>query len=171
MNFIANPTLTKEQTEFANNRYWYHENIQQHDSLLIVAGDSWTWGDSLHGIDGTQGIYDDPQRLTSIYGHLLAEKLNFDFVNLAKTGCSNMTIYNYVCDILPHVVLNYKKIYVVMTLTENCRESWLHNIWTPSEDSSLDQFHEAYEKMMFDSIQQNLILKHLHTLFYLILVL
>ena len=159
MNFIAYPNLTKEQTKFGNNRYWYHENIQQHDSLLIVAGDSWTWGDSLHGIDITQGIYDDPQRLTSIYGHLLSEKLNSDFVNIARCGGANIEMHDHMRNILPHAITKYKKVYVVITLTENCRECIWDNIWTPSDEKrlTLDIFLKEYERLMFTGIYQNLI--------------
>jgi hypothetical protein len=159
MSFIAYPNITKEKTEFSKNRYWYHEDIHARDILLVVAGDSWTWGDSLHRIDPTQGIYDDPQRLTSIYGHLLSEKLNSDFVNIAKCGCSNVEMHDHLCNILPHVITKYKKIYVVITLTENCRESSSDKIWTPGEGSrsTLDVFLKEYERLMFTSIYQNLI--------------
>ena len=161
MNFITNPNLTKEQTKFSDGRYWYHENIQHRDSLLITSGDSWTWGDSLHGIDVENNIFDDPKRLTSIYGYLLSEKLQSDFVNLAKCGGANVEMHDYVRDILPHVVSKYKKIYVVITLTENCREASWDSIWTPTESNkqlSLDSFLEEYERLMFNSIYQNLIL-------------
>ena len=163
MNFIANPTLTKEQTKFFNQRYWYHENIQYRDSLLITSGDSWTWGDSLHNIDVSNNILDDPRRLTSIYGHLLSEKLKSDFVNLAICGGANIKMHDHVCDILPHVVSKYKKIYVVITLTENCREAYFDPIWSPPESEkqlSLDSFLEEYERLMFNSIYQNLILRY-----------
>ena len=158
MNFIAHPTLTNEQITYEAGRQWYHENIQNRDSLLITAGDSWTWGDSLHGID-IKVVPDHPKRVTSIYGYLLSEKLKSDFVNLAKSGGANIEMYDYVRDILPHVTLKYKKIYVVITLTEICRESSWDNIWIPGQEkhSSLDDFLKEYERLMFNSIQQNLI--------------
>jgi hypothetical protein len=144
-------------------RNWYHKNIQNRESLLIVAGDSWTWGDSLHGIDSEKHILDDPRRLTSIYGHLLSEQLNFDFINFGKCGGANVEIYDYVRNILPSVTPNYKKIYVVMTLTENCREANWDTIWAPTSTNShtsLDAFLEEYEQLMFTSIQEQLILSY-----------
>jgi hypothetical protein len=144
-------------------RNWYHKNIQNRESLLIVAGDSWTWGDSLHGIDMSINVSDDPRRLTSIYGHLLSEQLNSDFINFGKCGGANVEIYDYVCNILPSVTANYKKIYVVMTLTENCRESNWDQIWVPAtadKHASLDIFLEEYEKLMFTSIQEKLVLSY-----------
>jgi hypothetical protein len=171
MSYIINPNFTKENTQFMY-RGWYHENIQARDILLIVAGDSWTWGDSLHGIDATQGIHDDPQRLTSVYGHLLAEKINADFVNIARCGGSNFEMYSNVLNILLYATQQYKKIYVVITLTENFREAFdptrfdniqkVSTMWIPNitDVNCLDDFAEKYEKLMFESIKNNLISKY-----------
>lgn len=163
MSFIVNPDLSLEKTtwyqEQGQYRSWYHEDIQHRDCLLITAGDSWTWGDSLSNIDIEQGVVDDPKRVTSIYGHLLAQKLNADLVNLAKCGGSNIEIHDYVVGTLKHACNKYKKVFVVLTLTENYRESNWDPIWMPdhSKVTNLEMLLEQYEHNMFTSIKTNLI--------------
>ena len=104
-------------------RCWYSEDIQNKDTLLITVGDSWTWGDHLGNIDWDKAS-DDPCRLQQIYGRLLADKLNSDWVNLARPGCSNYWMLEKMQDIKPYIQMsNYKKIYMVVTLTEDLREA------------------------------------------------
>jgi hypothetical protein len=106
-------------------RQWYSEDIQDKDTLLITVGDSWTWGDHLGRIDWKTST-DDPIRLTQIYGRLLANSLNSDWVNLARPGCSNYWMLEQLQNIHAHLLRvkdNYKKIYVVVALTEDLREA------------------------------------------------
>lgn len=106
-------------------RQWYHEDIQGRDTLLITVGDSWTWGDHLGCIDWETAT-DDPVRLKQIYGCLLANSLDADWVNLARPGCSNYWMLEQLQNIHAHLLRvkdNYKKIYVVVTLTEDLREA------------------------------------------------
>jgi hypothetical protein len=104
-------------------RQWYEEDIQEKDTLLITVGDSWTWGDHLGSIDWDKAS-NDPVRLTQIYGRLLADKLESDWVNLARPGCSNYWMLEKLQDIHPFIQsAKYKKIYVIVTLTEDLREA------------------------------------------------
>ena len=104
-------------------RQWYSEDIQDKDTLLVTVGDSWTWGDHLGNIDWDQAS-DDPVRLTQIFGRKLADKLSADWVNLARPGCSNYWMLEKLQDIQPFIQqARYKKIYVVVTLTEDLREA------------------------------------------------
>lgn len=129
---------------------WYHENLIGSDELLICIGDSWTWGDSLK---------EDPvtYRTDNIYGAVLAKKLNTDFINIARCGCSNIEMHDWALWILPRVA-EYKKVYLVITLTENGRELTFDPIWTNrcSEPQTLEEFHREYEYHMFRSFQQDL---------------
>ena len=104
-------------------RQWYEEDIQGKDTLLIQIGDSWTWGDHLGTIDWDKSS-NDPCRMEQIVGRQLSRLLDSDWVNLARPGCSNYWMLEKLQDIQPFIQQsNYKKIYVVVTLTEDLREA------------------------------------------------
>jgi hypothetical protein len=127
-------SLTPEETAFASpyapwgmksgQRSWYHEHAQGRENLLITAGDSWTWGDSLNP-KRLSRLYREyhAHRKQHIYGTLLAEKLKSDHINLARSDASNLDILSYLARVVPEVLSRYKKIFVVVTLTENHRET------------------------------------------------
>ena len=103
-------------------RCWYTEDIAGKDTLLLTVGDSWTWGDHLGTIDWDKAT-DDPIRLTQIFGRLLADRLDADWVNLARPGCSNYWMLEQLLDIQHHLANNkYKRVVAVVTLTEDLRE-------------------------------------------------
>lgn len=76
-----------------HDRSTIHEDIdQKNKNLLVTIGDSWTWGDSLFGINPTTKS-DSPERLTAIYGYHLKNLLsNFDWINIAYPGTANRWI-------------------------------------------------------------------------------
>jgi hypothetical protein len=135
-------------------RSWYHESLHNKDTLLITAGDSWTWGDSLFDIDAEAGKQDHPDRVNKIYGALLAKKLDADFINLAKCAGANIEFCDWVKSLLPMVETKYKKIIVAITLTENCREAHWDRVWVPEEQPSLEEYLCEYEKNMFENLAQ-----------------
>jgi hypothetical protein len=128
-------SLTPEETAFASpyapwgmksgQRSWYHERTQGRVNLLITAGDSWTWGDSLNPKRHNSHVYREyhVHRKQHIYGTLLAEKLKSDHINLARSDASNLDILSYLARVMPAVRRQYQKIFVVVTLTENHRET------------------------------------------------
>lgn len=146
------PELSYDSTIFARYknqvRSCYHEDIQNRDTLFISMGDSWTWGDSLHGINMQGPNIDDPKRLTTIYGYLISKKLNADFINCARCGGSNLFVYNLLSKILQHNNDRYKNIVVVITLTENCRELEQSRKWLSSADTLTNMLRQ-YERNMF----------------------
>lgn len=108
---------------YSTYRQWYEEDIQNRDTLLITVGDSWTWGDHLGCIDWNVAS-NDPVRLTQIFGRQLSNMLGADWVNLARPGCSNYWMLEKLQDIQPFIQsATYKKIYVIVTLTEDLREA------------------------------------------------
>jgi hypothetical protein len=112
-------------TDQYNFRTWYYEEINNKDRLVITVGDSWTWGDHLGNIDWDKAI-DDPIRLKQVFGKLLADKLNADWVNIAMPGCSNYWMLGQLELIEQHlhrVKDQYKQIDIVVTLTEDLRET------------------------------------------------
>lgn len=81
-------------------------------TLLVTVGDSWTWGTDLN----------PEYRLQHVFGNLVSEKLNSDWLNLAQSGANNFFIAERVEE-LGKIVgeLNYKKIYLICTFTETGR--------------------------------------------------
>lgn len=143
-------------------RQWYTEDIQGRDTLLITVGDSWTWGDHLGCIDWDKAT-DDPVRLTQIYGRHLSNMLESDWVNLARPGCSNYWMLENMYDIAHYLKSSdYKKIYLIVTLTEDLREatysrriqvdSDYQRFWQSS--SSLTDFLKQVENHLFDNLQK-----------------
>jgi hypothetical protein len=118
------PALDPELTIIKNNSSWYYEQLIGSDNLLICLGDSWTWGDSLGGTSIYQGTDNAKHRLSNIFGYHLSNGLSSDFLNMARPGGSNLEMFNNLNLVLPAVVNRYKQIYLVITLTENCREFW-----------------------------------------------
>jgi hypothetical protein len=151
------PGLQLAQTIFARNnkgefRSWMHEDINNKSTLLITAGDSWTWGDSLFDISMSKTL-DHPDRVKFIYGSLIAEKLECDFVNLGKCAGSNFEILNLVDSVLKFNYEKYDQIFVIITLTENLRELKT-SVWTPSKHDTLEEFLLLYEENMFYDISK-----------------
>jgi len=135
---------------------WYHEEVKNSDTLLMALGDSWTWGDGLGSTLAGKVQDDTEHRLTHIYGNQLSKLLNSDFVNAARPGCSNLEIFKNLQTFLPAVVDKYKKIYVVVTLTENGREFNESPDWPIVADwnqlpDTLDGLLEDYERRMFEN--------------------
>ena len=143
-------------------RQWYEEDIQGKDTLLVMIGDSWTWGDHLGTIDWDNAS-NDPCRMEEIAGRKLANLLNADWVNLARPGCSNYWMLEKLYDIQPFLEQNnYKKIHVVITLTEDLRESTYsrrinvdspyQQFWTLS--NNIQDFLVKVETFLFDNLQE-----------------
>lgn len=80
---------------------------------MITAGDSWTWGDSL----------DPSLRLQQIYGNKIRQKLQADWINIGLCGWSNSWILDHAILATKKIQQNlYKKIYLIITLTESGRD-------------------------------------------------
>lgn len=78
-------------------------------TLVVTAGDSWTWGADL----------DNEFRLQQVYGNIVSHSLGADWLNLAQSGSSNFFIAERIEElgkIIPK--LNYNKIYLICTFTE-----------------------------------------------------
>jgi hypothetical protein len=127
--FIINDSVVSYRVPNGTVRSWYHEEYNNNENLLITIGDSWTWGDHLGSIDWDT-VYDDPVRLQSIYGKKLSSRLNADWVLIANPGCSNYWMLEKLKlfrSQLLELKNKYKKIYIVVTLTEDLRECRYHD--------------------------------------------
>ena len=102
-------------TEFTDEVTFVNNNSNK---LIITAGDSWTYGDSL----------DD--RLNEIFGITLAKNLNSDLLNMGFRGFGNSFILNFANKIIEDNIENlekYDSVDLVVTLTENARDITAHH--------------------------------------------
>ena len=144
-------------------RSWYHEDIQNRKKLLITVGDSWTWGDHLGNIDWNK-CFDDPVRLTQIFGRILSDQLDADWVNIAEPGCSNYWMLEQLQDIEPWLQNHaYDRAIVVVTLTEDLREATYTKRW-PVKDAYSHFFHNNKKLKGFLVDVENLLLRNLEQL-------
>lgn len=95
---------------------YYFKSIDS-KSLLITAGDSWTYGDSLGKTRVRNGVDDTEYRLANVYGNHMSTELNSNWMNLALPGGSNYCILNWLGQLLDRTH-NYRNITCVITLTE-----------------------------------------------------
>jgi hypothetical protein len=118
------------------------------NSLLITAGDSWTYGDSLGKTKVRLGRDDKVYRLDHIYGNLMAQELKSNWINLAMPGGSNSLIVSWVEMLLD--TMSSQKYYrdidgpirCVITLTESGRHEDMRLI-----DRSLGTQQQVLEKI------------------------
>lgn len=82
------------------------------DCLVITAGDSWTYGDSLP----------ENQRLSQVYGRLIANHFNSDWVNIGSRGRANSWTLKCLQHLANIIQNTYNKIIIIVTLTENGRD-------------------------------------------------
>tara|TARA_R110000822_G_C15209048_1_gene483171 strand:- start:128 stop:937 length:810 start_codon:yes stop_codon:yes gene_type:complete len=78
---------------------------RQSNELLVTIGDSWTWGNDLE------------DRLKSVYGELVSDHFNCDWLNLSLPGTGNFFI-THLAEQLGTIELNYDKVRVICTFTE-----------------------------------------------------
>jgi lysophospholipase L1-like esterase len=118
------------------------------DTLLITAGDSWTWGDSL-GNAKARLQRDDPEyRLNHVYGSLLSRWMSCDWINLALPGISNQLIINWTEELL-NKVSEYRTIVCVITLTESGRHEEIQYL-----QHGLGSLQQNLKSMLTNTYQQ-----------------
>jgi hypothetical protein len=126
-----------------------HYTILERDknTLVLSVGDSWTWGDSL----------DPTTREQKIYGRLLADHYDADFINVGCRGWPNIWVLHTAKFILSELKKDkqYEKIYVIITLTENARDirsaKSLDFVLYEHTESVL---HENFYQQILDKIEQ-----------------
>jgi len=88
----------------------YYHDCPGKDRLVITAGDSWTYGDTL------------PDRLNQVYGRLVSKSLDADWINIGSRGRSNSWFLKSLQYLAPLVKDHYKEVVVIVTMTENGRD-------------------------------------------------
>lgn len=162
MIFKIVPELLYEKTLSGNicKRSAYLERCVNSDHLLITVGDSWTWGDCLGKINIDRlidPICDDlDYRRNHVYGNYIQQHLNCDWINFGWCGYSNVHIFELLKDqILQYVTTRYKKITVIVVLTETARQCNKDHLKIDNHNSVVD-YLKNYEKLEFEFIKNTL---------------
>ena len=96
------------------------------ENLLLVIGESWTYGETLQGVATGIQKYNFERQLESCFGVRLAKILNTDLYQYAVPGNCNFYMFTELDRILKHLsTLEYKKIFVCVQMTEPAREQSL----------------------------------------------
>jgi hypothetical protein len=131
----------------------FHVNRNK-DSLLIVVGESWAYGESLRGIATALQRYNLVSQLSSCFGARMALMMGTDYYQYAVPGNCNFYMFQELPRILEHVsTMGYKQVYICMQMTEPGRE---HAIANKLEDTPLQNFYTNFSsKITFNKwIQQ-----------------
>lgn len=97
--------------------------VRNSDTLLVVVGESWTYGESLPGIGTGSGMFNLQSQIHGCFSTRMAEILGCDLYQFAIPGNCNLWMSIELKRILKYVeTLGYKKVLLVFQMTENARE-------------------------------------------------
>jgi hypothetical protein len=97
-------------------------------NLILVIGESWTYGETLPGIATGIQKYNFLSQLKYSFGPKLAVMLNADYYQYAVPGNCNYYMFEELKRVLSHIKqFNYKKIYLCIQMTEPSREHSILN--------------------------------------------
>ena len=139
-------------------------------NLLIVIGESWTYGESLRGIASALQKYSLYSQLESCFGSRMAMILDSDYYQYAIPGNCNAYMFLELDRILDYVKqFNYEEVYVCIQLTEPGREKAadykilkdtpFENLYNISPNTKFTDWLKEYDELFFDFYNQK-ILKH-----------
>lgn len=148
----------------ANSHYTKNTNCfnfvdRESDLLVVTIGDSWTWGADL----------DPNTRLQQVYGNIISEEIDADWLNLSQSGANNFFIAER-AEELSNIITNlhYKKIYLICTFTETGRSfNSHHDVYIDYvswfQQNNIDKFleflnAECYNRICTVASQHNMIL-------------
>jgi hypothetical protein len=100
---------------------------RQSRHLIVTIGDSWTWGADL-STEPVRGCHldrlsDDWYRINNVYGNVLAQLQNADFLNLGESGSGNWYLYRKLKELQAvHHRLDYDRVTVIGVFTEVGRD-------------------------------------------------
>lgn len=139
--------------------------IRGSDTLLLIVGESWTYGESLKGIGTGAGMFNLVSQLEGCMGPRMAEVTGWDLYQFAIPGNCNLYMHMELERILKHVAtLGYKQVKVVLQMTENSRElpiGWSENVknhpirnwFNCSKESEIEirDWLKMYDEIFFES--------------------
>jgi hypothetical protein len=99
-------------------------------TLLIVFGESWTYGDSLHPyVNCVRELDNIPYRISTVFAGKLANWLNSDLLLCAEPGNSNMGYWSQLENLLneyKNIKDEYDEVYLVIQMTSPGRDYSKH---------------------------------------------
>ena len=141
-------TLTQENFKFFfspvgplhgyhEEHFWPYDYVDRNsETLLVTIGDSWTWGSGICDRDRDAVSITEQEnnfRLKHVYGNLISEQKNWNWLNLGFYQQGNQWIANKVFELRRLVpLLEFKKIIVMCVLTSTAR--WFHTWHDGLED-------------------------------------
>ncbi len=134
--------------------------------LLLVVGESWTYGESLPDIATGDGKYNLSSQLINCFGPKMATAMGTDYYQYAVPGNCNFYMFKELKRILDYVSkLGYEKIYLCMQMTEPGREKGiqikleghpLDGLYNKLTKMSFDNWLETYDKIFFDEFNETI---------------
>ena len=117
------PLLDSSNSHYKTPYCPYWADIRNSDSLVVAVGASWTWGNGVPCIyeasDSDVSPDDHDHRQRHVYGALVANELQADFLCLSANGSSNFWSAAQISRLLDLDWLNnYKKVYLIWTSTD-----------------------------------------------------
>lgn len=138
--------------------------IKGSDNVLVVIGESWTYGESLPGIATGIDIYSLESQLKYSFAPLLSQRLNVDLYQYAVPGNCNFYMFSSIERIIKHLKenFNYKKIDLCVQITEPSREYAIVNKLTgPYREiynmTNVKTFHEwliRYDEIFLNELEK-----------------
>jgi hypothetical protein len=131
-------------------------------NLVLVVGESWTYGESLPEIATAIRKYSLSSQLINSFGPKLAVTLNADYYQYAVPGNCNYYMFKELDRILKFLkTFNYEKIYLCLQMTEPAREKSILNKLEEhpvkqlyAENISFKKWLEKYDNIFFDEYNE-----------------
>lgn len=149
-------TMIADNTEF--------HIVNGNDSILVVIGESWAYGESLPDIATGIGKSSINSQISHCFGPKLAIALNKDYYQYAVPGNCNFYMFSSIERIINHLKenYNYKKIDVCIQITEPSREyAIIHKlegcyteIYNMSNIKTFDQWLVRYDEIFLNEAQR-----------------
>lgn len=138
--------------------------VREKKELLVVIGESWTYGETLPGVATGLDKYNFLSQITHGFGPRLAIALNMDLYQYAVPGNCNYYMVSSIDNILKHLKenFNYEKINLCVQLTEPGRELAIYkklqvpydNLYNMSLVNSFDEWLIKYDELFLDELER-----------------
>lgn len=129
------------------------------ENILVVVGESWTYGESIGGIATALGKYNIKSQLTYGFGSNMAMALDCDYYQYAVPGNCNFYMFGELNRIIPRIKsFGYKKIYLCLQMTEPGREKAISHeleghpldyLYRKSTPMTFDRWLQLYDELFF----------------------
>jgi hypothetical protein len=134
------------------------------EKLLIVIGESWTYGESLKDVSTGLKRYSLSSQVAGCFGARMALMMDVDYYQYAVPGNCNFYMFQELSRILDYVsTLGYNNVYVCMQMTEPAREmpisqklinTPLNVLYKGTEKISFKKWLTQYDEIFFKWFDQ-----------------